>query len=205
VRIAILGGTFDPVHNGHLAAAQSVASCFQTEQTHFVPAYAAPHKQSQDATSPFHRFAMVALAIAPFSGFRTSTIEVDAMEKRYTVETLELLQRANPDARLIFVLGTDMYQEFDTWKNPQRILELAHLAVVSRPGYPFREDLGPYRALGENERVNLPEKPAVFFLPFVVQPISSSRIRESCRKGSDVRQSLPLSVWNYIERHQLYS
>jgi len=85
VRIGILGGTFDPIHNGHLAAAQSVAKTFQTDEIHFVPAYRAPHKQPEGVTSAFHRFAMVALATIPFTQFRTSTIEVDMLVKRYTV------------------------------------------------------------------------------------------------------------------------
>jgi nicotinate-nucleotide adenylyltransferase len=205
VRLAILGGTFDPVHNGHLTAAQSVASTFQTDQIHFVPAYSAPHKQSRGTTSPFHRFAMVALAISPFSGFRASTVEVDALEKRYTVETLDLLHRANPGAELVFVLGTDMYRDFETWKDHQRVFRLAHLAVVNRPGFPFREDLAPFRTLREGESVVLPSTPAVFFMPFVVQPISSTEIRENYRMGSDVRQWLPPSVWSYIKTNQLYS
>jgi nicotinate-nucleotide adenylyltransferase len=79
MRIAILGGTFDPIHNGHLAAAQSVADVFQVDELHFVPAFSPPHKQASGITSPFHRFAMVALATVSFDRFRTSTIEVDAL------------------------------------------------------------------------------------------------------------------------------
>src|SRR2546422_219646 len=82
-KIAILGGTFDPIHNGHLAAADTVASTFQVDEVHFVPAFSPPHKQSRGITSPFHRFSMVALATLPFDRFRTSTIEVDALEIRY--------------------------------------------------------------------------------------------------------------------------
>ena len=102
-RIAILGGTFDPIHNGHLEAADTVARTFQVDEVHFVPAFSPPHKQSRGITSPFHRFAMVALATLPFDRFRTSTIEVDALEKRYTVETLEAMNRENPGAELLFI------------------------------------------------------------------------------------------------------
>ncbi|HET9219536.1 MAG TPA: nicotinate (nicotinamide) nucleotide adenylyltransferase, partial [Terriglobia bacterium] len=147
MRIAILGGTFDPIHNGHLAAAQSVSSAFRTNEFHFVPAFTAPHKQSQDTVSAFHRFAMIALAIAPFDGFRVSTIEVDSMEKRYTVETLERMRSECPDGEFLFVLGTDMYRDFETWKNYRAMFGLAHLVVVHRPGFTFREDLAPYRVI----------------------------------------------------------
>ena len=205
MRIAILGGTFDPIHNGHLAAAQTVSSAFRTDEFHFVPAFAAPHKQSQDSVSAFHRFAMVALAIAPFDGFRVSTIEVDSMEKRYTVETLERLRAQNSDGELLFVLGTDMYRDFETWKNYRAVFGLAHLAVVHRPGFAFREDLAPYQVMREGEPVTLPRMPSVFYLPFVEQPVSSTSIRDARQRGDDASRGVPPAVWSYIEKHKLYS
>src|SRR5438128_10230851 len=111
MRIAILGGTFDPIHNGHLAAAQSVAETFQVDELHFLPAFTPTHKISQGITSPFHRFAMVALATVSIERCRTSTIEVDALEKRYTVETIESMKKTYPEADLLFVTGTDMFQK----------------------------------------------------------------------------------------------
>ena len=204
-RIAILGGTFDPIHNGDLAAADTVASTFQVDEVHFVPAFSPPHKQSRGITSPFHRFAMVALATLPFDRFRTSTIEVDALEKRYTVETLEAMNRENPGAELLFIIGTDMYQEIEAWKNFRRLFDLAHLVIVNRPGFPFREDVAPFQVIKEPQVVTLPEKTAVFYLPFVELPISSTEIRDDRRRGAEVRQWLPPLVWSYIERNKLYS
>lgn len=204
-KIAILGGTFDPIHNGHLAAADTVASTFQVDEVHFVPAFSPPHKQSRGITSPFHRFAMVALATLPFDRFRTSTIEVDTLEKRYTVETLEAMDRENPGAELLFIIGTDMYQEIEAWKNFRRLFDLAHLVIVNRPGFPFREDVAPFQVIKEPQVVTLPEKTAVFYLPFVELPISSTEIRDDRRRGAEVRQWLPPLVWSYIERNKLYS
>jgi nicotinate-nucleotide adenylyltransferase len=205
VRIAILGGTFDPIHNGHLAVACSVSSTFRTDEVHFVPAYSAPHKQSHESISAFHRFAMIALAIAPFDGFRVSTIEVDAMEKRYTVDTLERMSAEDPDGEFLFALGTDMYRDFETWKNYRAVLKLAHLAVVHRPGFAFREDLAPYRVLQEGEAVTLPDQPGVYYLPFVQQPVSSTAIREGRRNGEDFSHCVPAPVWSYMEKHNLYA
>jgi nicotinate-nucleotide adenylyltransferase len=205
VRIAILGGTFDPIHNGHLAAARSVCSAFGTDEVHFIPAYSAPHKQIRESTSAFHRFAMVALGVAPFDGFRSSAIEVDALEKRYTVDTLTAMQGMYPDAQLVFVMGTDMYQDFETWKDYRRMFTLAHLAIVNRPGFGFRTDLAPHRVVKEGEKVALPETPTVFYLPYVEQPVSSSDLREARRTGADIRNWLPAPVWSYIERNKLYS
>jgi len=204
-RIAILGGTFDPIHNGHLEAADTVARTFQVDEVHFVPAFSPPHKQSRGITSPFHRFAMVALATLPFDRFRTSTIEVDTLEKRYTVETLEAMIRENPGAELLFIIGTDMYQEIEAWKNFRRLFDLAHLVIVNRPGFPFREDVAPFQVIKEPQVVTLPEKTAVFYLPFVELPISSTEIRDDRRRGAEIRQWLPPLVWSYIERNKLYS
>jgi nicotinate-nucleotide adenylyltransferase len=205
MKIAILGGTFDPIHNGHLAAAQSVAITFQVDEVHFVPAFSPPHKHVQQITSPFHRFAMVALATSPIDRFRTSTIEVDAFEKRYTVQTLEAMKRSYPSAQLLFIIGTDMYQELESWKDYRRLFELAHLAIVNRPGFSFREDLAQFQVVTKIQAVPLPAEPAVFYLPFVEQPISSTEIRDDRRRGVQVSQWLPPMVWNYIEKHKLYS
>lgn len=205
MRIAILGGTFDPIHNGHLAAAQAVAATFQVDEVHFVPAFSPPHKPTRGITSPFHRFAMVALATVSFDRFLTSTIEVDALEKRYTVETLESMQQLYPGAELLFITGTDMYQEIETWKDYRRLFELAHLVIVNRPGFKFREDVAPFQILREQQTVSLPNRPTVFYLPFVEQPISSTAIRNDRREGREIKQWLPSLVWSYIERNKLYS
>jgi nicotinate-nucleotide adenylyltransferase len=200
-----MGGTFDPIHNGHLAAAETVASTFQVDEVQFVPAFSPPHKQSHDMTSPFHRFAMTVLATMPFEKFRTSTIEVDSLERRYTVETLEILNRQYVGSELLFIVGTDMYQEVEEWKNFRRLFELAHLVIVNRPGFPFREDVAPFRKVQQGEVVTLPEKKNVFYLPFIKQPISSTEIRQERKLGAEVRHWLPDPVWSYIERNKLYS
>ena len=209
MRIAILGGTFDPIHNGHLAAAQSVAQVFQVDEVHFVPAFSPPHKQSRGITSPFHRFAMVALATVSIDRFRTSTIEVDALERRYTVETLDSMKQAYPGSELLFIIGTDMYQEIETWKNFRRLFELAHLVIVNRPGFPFREDIAPYQTLSKQQSASFPldlsQGPSVFYLPFVEQPISSTEIRNDRKRGHQVSQWLPPMVWSYIEQNKLYT
>ena len=200
-----MGGTFDPIHNGHLAAAQSVAETFLVDEVHFVPAFSPPHKPSRGITSPFHRFAMVSLATLSVDRFRPSTIEVDALEKRYTVETLETMKKAYPGSELLFIIGTDMYQEIETWKSFRRLFELAHLVIVNRPGFPFREDVAPFQILSEKQTVTLPRDTTVFYLPFVKQPISSTEIRGDRKRGAKVSQWLPPLVWSYIERNKLYS
>lgn len=148
---------------------------------------------------------MVALATISIDRFRPSTIEVDALERRYTVETLETMKSTYPGSELLFIIGTDMYQEIHTWKNFRRLFELAHLVIVNRPGFPFREDISPFQTLNEKQTAALPGETTVFYLPFVKQPISSTEIRDDRKKGAEVRQWLPPLVWSYIERNKLYS
>ena len=148
---------------------------------------------------------MVALATVPFDRFRTSTIEVDALEKRYTVETLEVMKQAHPGAELMFIIGTDMYQEIETWKNFRQLFQLAHIVIVNRPGFPCRQDVAPFQILGEKQAVTLPAKTSVFYLPSVEQPISSTAIRDDRKRGQQVSQWLPPLVWSYIEKNKLYS
>jgi nicotinate-nucleotide adenylyltransferase len=130
---------------------------------------------------------------------------VDALEKRYTVQTLEAMRRLYPGAQLLFIAGTDMYCDLESWKDYRRLFDLAHLAIVNRPGSPFREDLAPFQIVKEIEMVSLPAKPGVFYLPFVELPISSTEIRDDRRRGIQVSQWLPPMVWNYIEKNKLYS
>ena len=148
---------------------------------------------------------MVALATDPVERFRPSTIEVDALEKRYTVETLDAMRHGYPGAELLFIVGTDMYQEIETWKNFRRLFELAHLVIVSRPGFAIREDVARYQILNEKQPVTLPQESSVFYLPFVQQAISSTAIRDERKRGESVGQWLPPNVWRYIEKNKLYS
>ena len=152
---------------------------------------------------------MVALATVSVERFRTSTIEVDALERRYTVETLETMKQAYPGAELLFIIGTDMYQEIETWRNYRRLFELARLVIVNRPGFPFRQDIAPYQILSEENLTIFPNDAplaqTVFYLPFVEQPISSTAIRDDCKRGETVSQWLPPNVWSYIEKNKLYS
>jgi len=148
---------------------------------------------------------MVALATVSFKRFQTSTIEVDTLEKRYTVQTLEAMKQTYPEADLLFIIGTDMYQEIESWKNYRRLFELAHLVIVNRPGFPFRKDVAPFMVLPERRTVTLPRETSVFYLPFVEQPISSTNIREERKRGEPVSQWLPPEVWSYIEKNKLYS
>ena len=204
MRIAIIGGTFDPIHNGHLRAAHAVSDAFEVDEVHFIPAFVPPHKSPSGITSVFHRFAMVVLATAPFDNFRVSTIETDTLEPRYSVDTLELMHGKYPDSSFLFVIGTDMFREIEEWKDYERLMELTSFAVVNRPGFPMREDLALVEVVDPSSRVQIGTKPEVYFLPFVEEPVSATEIRGQAQKGQDLTAWIPNEVAGYIVKHKLY-
>ena len=135
-RIAIYGGTFDPVHVGHAAVARTLLQLFGLDEVLFVPAYVAPHKRDRKVSPAFDRHAMLALATQGEESFRVSTVELSAPEKPYTVETLtRFCETLGETARLFFVMGADSWEEITTWREWERVLALTDQLVVTRPGY----------------------------------------------------------------------
>jgi nicotinate-nucleotide adenylyltransferase len=140
-RIAVYGGTFDPVHVGHAAVARNLLRLFGLDEVIFVPAFVAPHKRDRKVSPSFDRYAMLALATQGEESFRVSTVELSAPEKPYTVETLTRLREASGEtARLFFVMGADSWEEITTWREWERVLTLTDQLVVTRPGYELPTD-----------------------------------------------------------------
>jgi nicotinate-nucleotide adenylyltransferase len=135
-RVAVYGGTFDPVHVGHEAVARNLTELFALDEVIFVPAYVAPHKRDRRVSPALDRYAMLALATQDERLFRVSAVEVNAPERPYTVETLtHLRESVGGRARLFFVMGADSWEEITTWRDWERVLTLADQLVVTRPGY----------------------------------------------------------------------
>src|SRR4051794_36772005 len=135
-RIALYGGTFDPVHAGHLEVARRVSKLFEIEKVLFVPAQMAPHKIGRPVTEPIHRYAMLALATQDDQRLMISTFELDAPDRRYTVETIEHFQRElNDSTELFFIMGGDSWSEITTWREWERLLAMTNHIVLTRPGY----------------------------------------------------------------------
>lgn len=135
-RIALYGGTFDPVHAGHLAVARGLLLLFALDEVLFIPAYVAPHKRDRRVSPALDRHAMLALATQGEGRFRVSTVELEAPERPYTVETLSgFRERLGGEARLFFVMGADSWEEITTWREWERVLTLTDHLVVTRPGY----------------------------------------------------------------------
>jgi nicotinate-nucleotide adenylyltransferase len=197
--VGVLGGTFDPIHHGHLAIAEEAREALGLERILFVPAAASPFKGDVVSTPPEHRLAMVEAAIAGNARFRCSSIEIDRPGPSYTVDTLDALAAADgivPD-RLWFILSWEALEGLPRWREPGRILDLARLAVVPRAGF---DALGePWLASqfpGREDRFALLSGPLL--------PISGSVIRRRAAAGRSVRYLVPDAVARYIADHQLY-
>jgi nicotinate-nucleotide adenylyltransferase len=135
-RIALYGGTFDPVHAGHMAVARGLLRLFDLDEVLFIPAYVAPHKRERRVSPALDRYAMLALATQGEERFRVSTVEMQAPERPYTVNTLSsFCEGLGRDARLFFVMGADSWEEITTWREWERVLTLTDQIVVTRPGH----------------------------------------------------------------------
>ena len=214
-RAAIYGGTFDPVHKGHIEVARRVLQLFELDEVLFVPACVPPHKAV--ISSAFHRFAMLALATEQDALLRISTLELDEPERPYAVDTVERMQtEIGADRRLFFLIGADSWSEITTWHEWQRLLRMCDLIVVTRPGYELSGNI-PNRAAqvvdvrGMSQReisevVGGNSGPRTFLTDAAIIDVSATAIRAAARAGESelLREMVPASVANYIEKYGLY-
>jgi nicotinate-nucleotide adenylyltransferase len=209
-RIGILGGTFDPIHWGHLEAAFAAESALALMRVLVVPSSMPPHRAQPHASS-FHRFAMVSLALGGRAGWRASDLELRDEAQSYTSATLQKFhERGYKASELYFILGSDAFAEIMSWMNYPAILDLAHFAVVSRPGHPV-EDV-PHRLPQLAGRMVRPPLDAISHIdPMIVlidattADVSSSAIRDRCAHGESLAGLIPDPVRQHIEQHGLYA
>ncbi len=218
-RIALYGGTFDPVHIGHIAVAQGLLKLFELDEVLFIPAHVAPHKRGAVVSPPLQRYAMLALATQGFEALRISTIELDAPERPYTVETLTRLQsELGQKARLFFVMGADSWAEITTWREWERVLLMTDHIIVTRPGYELgaehvtpaiRERIVDLRACAPDEiarRIAESVGPKIYVTDAIFVDVSATGIRKSISEGLDDEwpRLLPQAVADYIRKYGLY-
>jgi nicotinate-nucleotide adenylyltransferase len=229
-RIALFGGTFDPVHLGHLEVARNVLPLFEIEKVLFIPAQVAPHKIARAVTEPIHRYAMLALATQHDPQLSISTFELDAPERRYTVHTMEHFQRELGDStELFFIMGADSWSEITTWREWERLLTMTNHIVVTRPGYePTTAHVGAISerivdlrtlecaasaALWSELRASHAEKVApgrptakIFFTDVVMKDVSATVIRRLASEGriDELAEFLPEPVLEYIRKYEIY-
>ena len=218
-RVALYGGTFDPVHAGHMAVARGLLDTFGLDEVLFIPAYVAPHKRDRRVSPAHDRYAMLALATQVEKRMRVSAVELDAPERPYTVETLSFFrERAGDGVRLFFIMGADSWEEITTWREWERVLTLADTIVVTRPGYELptehvtddvRSRVVDIRGRTREEvevEVEKSEEARVFLSDASNVEASATEVREAVGRGeSDKLDALVApAVAEYIKKYRLY-
>jgi nicotinate-nucleotide adenylyltransferase len=200
MRVGIFGGTFDPVHIGHLNVAEQCREQGALEQVWFVPAPQPPHKLDRVITPFGQRVEMLALAIAGHPAFRIDDLEKDRPGPSYTFETLEELHRRHPEHDFQLLVGSDCLPDLPKWRQPGRILELAKLLVVARPGWPVLPDEEVRASLGLTREATVRIQPIQ--VPLI--DLSSTDLRQRVAEGRSVRYLVPRPVECYIHDKKLY-
>ncbi len=190
-KLGIFGGTFNPPHMAHLMAAEGVRDQLKLDKVLFVPAAIPPHKQKENIVPVKHRLEMVRLAIRGNRYFEISDVELHRKGPSYTIDTVREMRRSYPDDELLFIMGIDLLTEFDTWKEPDMILEECRLVAMNRPGFDLAvidKDL-----LMRVELVNVPSV-----------DISSTNIRRRVKSGRSIRYLVTQDVEEYIHGNSIY-
>lgn len=211
--IAIFGGTFDPIHRGHLVVAGAAARRFRLDKVYFVPSSRPPHKKPQELAAFSHRYAMVALACTGKRRFIPSLAEapVDgAPAVFYSIDTVGAFRERYPTDEIYFILGADSFLEIHIWRSYEALLDSCDFIIVSRPGIgleALRQAI-PTHLLGEHNAKNrntiVLRRSKVHLLTSVASNISSTDIRQRCRRGASIHSLVPLAVEDYIQRQALY-
>ncbi len=210
-RIAYFGGTFDPVHNGHLTIGRSLVRLFDLDIFFFLPAFHAPHKPDRKPTSGYHRFAMLALATQNDEALAVSDLELQTQQKRYTIDTLPELKDRHPGNQLFFVMGADSWADIRTWRDWEDVLLGSDHIVVTRPGYdisfdhvtdPVRERIIDLRG---GKTFETTSDRQIYITDAVQYDASATDLREDLSDGKlDRDDDLPVEVAKYIEKYELY-
>ncbi len=198
MNIGVLGGTFDPIHNGHIIVAEEARARLNLAKVLLVPAGQPWLKEDSPILAAKHRIQMVRLAIAGHPYFKLSTMEIDRPGSSYTVDTMaELQAKLSAADQLFFILGWDNLAQFPQWKEPSRLIKMCRLVAVPRPGYSL-PDLDSLEVLipGLSQRLLLLDKPEV--------DISATEIRKRVAQGLSIRHLVPEPVDEYIRKHKLY-
>jgi nicotinate-nucleotide adenylyltransferase len=216
-RLGILGGTFNPIHYGHLAAAEEVRDRLKLDRILFIPSYLPPHKFEEEVPSAVQRLEMVRLAITGNPFFEPSEIEIDRGGRSYTVDTIEALRQVFPGTELFFITGLDSFLEIQTWHQWERLLTLCNFVVISRPGYHFG-DLAKINFMesaarelarldqGGLQRAMVRSVAFTIYLEMIpLFDISSTDIRNRVKAGISIKYLLPDAIETYIITNKLYA
>lgn len=217
-RVAVYGGSFDPIHRGHLAIADALLDQFELDEFVFIPAFHAPHKLRKKPTSAFDRYAMLCLATQNEPSIKVSKMEIEMPERPYSVETLTRLNVERPNDEIFFVMGADSWMDITTWREWEMVLRLSNHIVVTRPGVEIgfshvTDDIrsrivdirGIFNAKTQ-KREDAKSGKRIFITDSVKLNISATEIRSKIREADGSwRKDVSVEVANYIEKYQIYS
>jgi len=194
LKLGIFGGTFNPIHSGHLLIAQDASEAFGLSRVMFIPSAVPPHKRVKDLADGRHRLAMVRRAIRGNPRFESSDIELRRGNVSYTIDTVNALRRRHPRARMFLLIGSDSLNEFHTWRSAAQLTRRCRVIAVLRPG---------------EKRFRFARRRLPHLRPLTLRAhpfdVSSTEIRARVRAGKSIRYLVPESVRSYIARHKLYS
>ena len=190
-KIGILGGTFDPIHMGHLVLAEQVKEKLKLDQVIFIPCFSPPHKRGRKLSPAKDRFHITRLAVDGNPFFLVSDIELKRKGFSYTVDTLRQLKNLYPNSKIYFLTGSDALNEIHTWKDPEKIYKLAKMVIATRPGF---DEFDP--------EDHFAKKSIIINITGV--DIYSSQIRGRVKKGQSIKYLVPSKVEKYIKRKKLY-
>jgi nicotinate-nucleotide adenylyltransferase len=213
VRVGLLGGTFNPVHWGHLRAAEEIREMFNLKQVIFIPTNISPHKESKEIVTADHRLKMLDLAIEDNPYFFTSDVELKRSGKSYSIETIShFKQKFGEELTLFFILGIDAFLEITSWKNYQALFSICNFIVMSRPRYEIKEF---YQVIPAQVKKDFHYHPnekrfihssqvSIYFTEITPIDISSNSIRTLIKDGRSIKYLLPEEVENYVKEHKFY-
>jgi nicotinate-nucleotide adenylyltransferase len=206
-RLGVLGGTFDPVHFGHLDTAAAARAALALDEIVFVPSHDPPHRPLDPKATPFQRFALVALAINGLAGYRVWDEELRRQGNSYTAHTLRALHAAGwPPAQIFFILGADAFAEIASWHEFPHVLDAAHFAVIARPGTSIEGALARTPALRSRVRPAAASQgeTGIFLVEAATRDVSSTMVRRRLATRESIDDLVPSPVARHIAAHHLY-
>ncbi|HEY6363129.1 MAG TPA: nicotinate-nucleotide adenylyltransferase [Vicinamibacterales bacterium] len=210
-RLGVLGGTFDPVHFGHLDAAEAARASLELDEVLFIPAHDPPHKPADPQASAFHRFALVALAVQEWPGYRASDMELVREGASYTADTLRALRACGWTlAQLFFIVGADAFADIATWREFPAVLDLANFAVIARPGTTIDQALArtpellPRVRAAASRAWSHEDGTGIHLVEARTRDVSSTTIRARLARRVPIDDLVPAAVARHITLHHLY-
>lgn len=214
-RAGLFGGTFDPVHMGHLRAAEEIREILSLDKVYFIPAALAPHKKTVNATPSSHRLEMLRLAVSDNPDFEICDYELRKDTPSYTVETLRHLKKVNPDLEFYFIVGNELFRDIETWKEWRELFRLSNFAVITRPGYSepggeklplaLENDFSYYKEIENVTFYRDKNSSLIAFSRITGLEVSSTEIRRCVKSGRSIKYLVPASVEEYILRNGIYA